>query len=160
MCLENNCYGSAAILIYSGIDTMAYLAMPANQTNVRRDDFVQWCDRYIRFCGPEQLSGLELYSARCAMLHTYGVESQLTRSGQCRQLGYLDRSVPDIRYAPSVDPELALVSIEALANAFFAGIDRFLVDLFADSTRATTAEQRLQKLVVSFPTASLGHEGQ
>jgi len=28
--LENDCFGSAVILILSGIDTMAYIAMPAS----------------------------------------------------------------------------------------------------------------------------------
>lgn len=151
VCLENGCLGSAVILIYSGIDTMAYLTMPGNQTDVRRDDFVQWCAKYIRFPGQEQITGLELYSARCGMLHTYGVESRLTRDGQCRKLAYMDRSVPAIRYSQSVDPNLVLVSIEALAKAFCDGIDRFLVDLFADSARAAVAEQRLQQLVVPLP---------
>jgi hypothetical protein len=151
VCLENECFGSAVILTYSGIDTMAYLAMPHNQTDVTRDDFVQWCDKYICFSGQEQLTGLELYGARCGMLHTYGVESRLTRGGDCRKLGYMDRSVPEIRYSEKVDPNFALVSIEALAKAFCDGVDRFLVDLFADSARAAVAERRLQQLVVAFP---------
>ena len=151
VCFENDCFGSAVILVYSGIDTMAYLAMPANQTEVTRNDFVEWCDKYIRFPGQEQLTGLELYSARCGMLHTYGVESRLTRSGQCRILGYMARSVPEILYSQNVDPNLALVSLEALAKVFCDGIDRFLVDLFADSARAAVAEQRLQQLVIPFP---------
>ncbi len=151
VCLENRCFGSAVILTYSGIDTMANLTMPQNQTDVGRDDFVNWCETYIRFPGQQQLTGLELYGARCAMLHTYGVDSRLSREGRCRKIGYMSRSVPEIRYAPSVDPDFVLVSIEALATAFFAGIDRFLVDLFADPDRAPTAEQRLQQLVVAFP---------
>ena len=34
--LENNCLPAALILIYSGIDTMAYLNMPADQDDVHR----------------------------------------------------------------------------------------------------------------------------
>ena len=83
VCLQSECFGSAVILTYSGIDTMAFLSMPEKQTDVRRDDFVSWCDKYIRFSGNDQLTGLELYSARCAMLHSYGVESKLTRGGRC-----------------------------------------------------------------------------
>ena len=59
VCLESGCFGSAVILIYSGIDTLAYLAMPLGQTDVTRDDFVQWCAKYIRFAGPEQITGLD-----------------------------------------------------------------------------------------------------
>ena len=151
VCLQSECFGSAVILTYSGIDTMAFLSMPEKQTDVRRDDFVSWCDKYIRFSGNDQLTGLELYSARCAMLHSYGVESKLTRGGRCRKLGYMNRSVPEIRFSRDIAPDFALVSIEALVWSFFEGIDRFLVDLFTDSVQVTVVEQRLQKLVVSIP---------
>jgi hypothetical protein len=151
VCIENKCFGSAVILVYSGIDAMAFLGMPSGQVDVTGADFISWCNKYIRFCVEQELTGQELYAARCGMLHTYGVESASSRRGHCRRLGYMDRSIPEIRYAPSVDASFALVSIEALANAFFAGIDRCLVDLFADPSRASVAEKRLQDLVASFP---------
>ena len=150
VCLDNNCLGSVVVLVYSGIDAMAYLGMPARQVDVTRADFIAWCDKYIQFGGGQQLTGQELYGARCAVLHTYGVESRLSRQGDCRKLGYMDRSVPEIRYSPSVDPTVALVSIEALANAFFRALDRYLVDLFADPLKAPEAETRLNQLLMSF----------
>ena len=153
VCLENNCLGSAVILVYSGIDAMAYLGMPLDQADVGKTDFIDWCDKYIRFCGGQQLTGRELYGARCGVLHTYGVESRLSRRGDCRKLGYMDRSDPEIWYAPSDNPNFALVSIEALANAFFVAVDRYLIDLFADASRAPVAEKRLRTLLVSSSAA-------
>jgi len=149
--LKNDCYASAVILIYSGIDTMAYLNMAEGQQDVTRDDFVQWAEEYIRFPCEEQVSGLELYGARCGMLHTHSVASRLSRRGRARQIGYMDRSVPEICYNPSVSEDLVLVSVEALAEAFFAGVDRFLVETFADEEKARVAEQRLRTLVHQLP---------
>jgi hypothetical protein len=40
--VENNCYGSAVILILSGIDSMAFLNMPKLQTDVKKADFTDW----------------------------------------------------------------------------------------------------------------------
>lgn len=69
--LENDCLESAVILlILCGIDAMAYLAMPASQEDVTRSDFVRWVERYSKFPCKEQLTGLDLYGARCSMLHT------------------------------------------------------------------------------------------
>jgi len=82
--VANECYGSAVVLIYSGIDSMAYLAMPVNRIDVRRKDFIDWAERYIRFPCKEQLTGADLYGARCAMLHTYSVYSKMSREGKCR----------------------------------------------------------------------------
>src|SRR5687768_16366050 len=126
--LEKNCLGSAVILFLSAIDAMAYLEVPPDQNGVNRSDFVRWVERYIKFPCKEQLSGLELYGARCAMLHNYGTASDLSRKGRCRQVGYMDKSVPEVRYDRNVSREVVLVSVPALADAFFSGVDKFLVD--------------------------------
>lgn len=149
--LENDCLGSAVILILCGVDAMAYLDMPASQDDVTRGDFVRWAERYIKFPCKEQLTGLDLYGARCAMLHNYGIASDLSRKGKCRQVGYMDKSVPEVGFDPNVSKDLVLVSVPALADAFFSGVDKFLVDLFADKKRARIAEQRLKKLVQAIP---------
>ena len=149
--LENRCFGAAVILIYSGIDTMAYLDMPASQEDVTRTDFVRWAERYIRFPCTEQLTGLDLYGARCGMLHSYSVASNLSRQGKCRQIAYMDKSVPEVRSNPAVATDLVLVSVPGLAQAFFDGIDAFLIELFSDTKKAPIAEERFQKLVHHLP---------
>jgi hypothetical protein len=149
--IENKCYASAVILIYSGIDTMAYLDMPKGKIDVTRGDFVRWVDEYIHFPCREQISGLEFYGARCAMLHTHSIYSRLSRKSQVRTIGYMDRSIPEIRYDPSKSKDFVLVSIEALAEAFFNGVDKFLINIFANKERASIAEQRLKKLVHLLP---------
>jgi hypothetical protein len=55
--IENDCLGSAVILILSGIDSMAYLSMPAKQDDVTRSDFVRWAERYISFVATKNLPG-------------------------------------------------------------------------------------------------------
>jgi hypothetical protein len=149
--LDNECYSSAIILIYSGIDTMAFLSMPPKQLDVTRDDFIQWADRYLIFPCKEQVRGIEFYGARCAMLHTFTISSKLSRRGDARQIGYVDKSVPEITYNPSISKDLVMVSIAALAESFFQGVDKFLIDVFSDSKRAPLVEDRLQSLVHLLP---------
>jgi len=149
--VENNCLGSAVILILSGIDSMAFLNMPASQTDVTKTDFIEWADRYIKFPCKEKLTGADLYGARCAMLHSYGVVSKMARDGKCRIVGYMSESVPEIRYNPSVNGNLVLVSVPALAESFYNGIDQFLVDLFSDKDKAKVAESRLKWFVQEIP---------
>lgn len=149
--LENGCLRAVVILIYSGIDSMAFLGMPAGQTDVTAEDFISWVDRYVHFPCADQLTGNDLYGARCAMLHRYGSESRKSRKGECRQVGYLDRSVPEVRFNPAVSTGLALVSVPALAAAFFAGVDRYLVDLYKDSRRGKLADERLKTMAHILP---------
>lgn len=149
--LTNERYRAATILIYAGMDAMAFLNMPASQTEVSRDDFIRWAERYVRFPCREQLTGADLYGARCAMLHAYGVVSRMSRAGNCRMIGYLDQSLPEVRYNPSVAADLVLVSITALKEAFFRGLDDFLIDAFANKSKAPIIEERLRTFVHVFP---------
>ena len=136
-------------MIFSGIDTMAYLNMPANQQDVERTDFVAWVERYIKFQCEEKLTGLDLYGARCAMLHNHGARSKLSRNGKCRMVCYMNQGVPEIRCKPDV-MDCIIVSVTALADAFFHGIDEFLVDLFANKQKAAVAEERLRELMMEY----------
>jgi hypothetical protein len=59
--LKHARYRATLILTYPAIDAMAYLDMPAIQTDVARKDFIRWASRHIRFPGTEQLTGEDLY---------------------------------------------------------------------------------------------------
>ncbi len=150
--LENHCYPATVILIYSGMDTMASLGMPETQTEVTRHDFIRWAQQYIRFPCPEQLTGLDLYGARCSVLHTHSTSSKLSREGKCRMIGYANHIVPEVQYEPNVSKDLVMLSIRGLAEAFFTGVDSFLVDLFANKIRAKLAEQRFTQILHTIPT--------
>ena len=141
----------ALLLTLSGVDTMGYLVMDKSKEDVSRSDFITWADRYISFPCKEQVTGLELYGARCAALHNYGTESQLSREGRCRQILWMSKATPEVAYNPAINPGLVVVSIPALAEAFFAGVDRFLVDIYSDSDRAKRAEERFRKIMHALP---------
>ena len=71
LCLENSLLMPALVLIYNGIDTFAALNREAKKDKVTRDDFINWCDRYIFPGNNLECSGQDLYAARCGILHTY-----------------------------------------------------------------------------------------
>lgn len=151
--VDNNCLGSAVILILSAIDTMGYLAMPENQQDVTKVDFINWAEKYVRFPCREQLSGADLYGARCAMLHTYGAQSKMSRNGECRVILWMSHAIPPIMTSPKT-PGYVMVSIPALRDALFDGIATFLVNTFRDpkSKEAELANRRLRSLVHELAT--------
>jgi hypothetical protein len=131
------------------------LGAPQTQDNVTRKDFIAWASRYVRFPGREQLTGEDLYGARCAILHQHAAESDLSRQGKCRIVGYyVGDSVPPVIFKAKVDPTMVMVCVTGLVDAFFRGVDTFLVDLFADSKKARIAEQRLQSVTIELPSDS------
>lgn len=152
--IDGGAFGSAAILIYSGMDSMAFLGMPTDQEDVTKRDFIAWADRYIRFPCEEQLSGADLYGARCAMLHNYSVFSRMSRNGECRVVGYADRCVPEVHYNSAINENVVVVSVSGLSEAFSRGIDQFLIDAFAVADRRQVLESRLRQLVQCMPYES------
>ncbi len=152
--LEHECYPSAVILVLSAIDAMAYLAMPEGQQDVRPNDFIKWADQYIEFPGKDQLAGADLYGARCAMLHNLGTQSKMSRNGQCRVILWMDKANPPIIFRPEVQRQYVMVSIVALRDALFEGMDRFLINLYENpnSKEAKLADERFQSFVHKIPT--------
>jgi hypothetical protein len=148
--LTNNRLRAAVMLIYAGIDAMAFLDMPASQESVNRTNFIRWADRYIRFPCSEQIPGKDFFGARCGLLHSYSVDSSMSREGKCRMVGYLANAVPEVRYAPQISTELVIVSIAGLKTAFFEGIDRFLIDAYANKEKAIVVDARLEKMIQHF----------
>jgi hypothetical protein len=143
---------AAIILVYCGIDALAYLNMPQDHERVRREDFVAWVDRYLVFRNGLRLSGLEAYAARCAVVHTYTAEADLHRAGRVqRKIGYMDEALPEIQEAADV-PNLVLVSVRGLVDAFCGGVQTFLGELVQDEPRRRSVARRLQAMVqeVSF----------
>ena len=145
-------FGSALILIYSGIDAMAWLSMPSAQSNVNRKDFINWVETYFPDDFTSKITAVELYSARCAVVHSYGVESALTRfEPNVRSVLYKVGGRPSVNYAPSVDPAYVMVELGYIKDCFYKAIDTFLVKAFSDKARAKVIEQRAPKLLIAIP---------
>jgi hypothetical protein len=159
--LERRQYPAALVLTYSGIDTMAFLNMPARKTDVMRSDFIQWAENYIKLSAKEAITGRDLYAARCSVLHG-GAHSRLSRGGDCKLLRHVTAESPVPRDSATMlgkepDPQNTAVTvvIEDLAAAFFRGVDRFLNDASHDEEKASLVELRLDYLVHSSPYVSL-----
>ena len=160
--LENECEASAVILILSAIDAMAYLAMPDNHQDVTSDDFIKWADKYIRFSCKDQLTGADIYGARCSMLHSFGAQSRMSRSGKCRKILWMDEAEPRILYRPDVQPDFVFVSILDLKDALFDGMDRFLIDIYKNSSsnEAKLADKRFRSFVHKLKTEDVMSSGE
>lgn len=139
------------ILVYCGIDALAYLSMPQNQERVRQEDFVAWVDRYLVFRDGLRLPGIEVYAARCAMVHTYTAEAGLHRAGRVRRkIGYMDEALPEIQASADVQ-NLVLVSVRGLVDALCGGVQTFLRELVQDEPRRRTVARRLETMMQELP---------
>ncbi len=133
---------------------MSYLDMPTNQAKVYPKDFIQWVEGYLSpnlKDSATQVTGEELYIARCAVVHTYGVENLKTKSGSARAIGYMIGGRQSTVWDATVNPNLILLRLETLRDAFFAAIDRFLIEGYADKQKQPILETRLGNLLKTIP---------
>lgn len=90
---------SALILLYSGIDILG--ALDSADGVASRETFLRWADRYMEPAAKLGCSSLELFSARCGLLHNLSPITNLTKAGEAREFIYLiDRPHPPIRQIP------------------------------------------------------------
>lgn len=75
-------------MIYSAIDALAALTRESRDTSATRNEFQEWVRTYLlpqMNCG---LTALDIYGARCGVVHTYAPTSDLSRTGQAKVIVY------------------------------------------------------------------------
>ena len=123
--LENGFPTASVILTYLAIDAMASLIMPEDQNEVRREDFINWVEKYIKTKNQQyQYQGIDLWGARCGLVHRYSPISSLSESGECKQFKYHDGY--GHAYDSSVDENLVSISAPDLVHDFYKAMQIFL----------------------------------
>ena len=138
---KNDRNTQALILLYSGIDTLAWLGTPGDTT---RTVFRQWVDQYLLPGTSLGCSSDDLYSARCGLLHTHAAESASTATGSARQIWYWtgQQSQKLLQYEVGNRTDVVLVRFSDLVTAFVQGAERFIADLQKDAPRAAHAQEK------------------
>lgn len=146
-CLKSNAPTGAVLLTYCAIDAMSFLSMPLSQEEVTKNDFIAWVEKYMKtdHSQPYQYRGIDLYGARCGIAHNYGVESRLSRRGECKIFAYQCGS-PKHFYRPDKNPDMVVLGVDLFVRDFFDAVDRFLSDIKEDSELKKRVDSRLPKL--------------
>jgi len=74
------------VLLYTGIDVMASLEHIRGEGT--QSSFVRWVDTYFLNGRNFPCTALDLYSARCSILHTFTPDSRLYNNGKARRIAY------------------------------------------------------------------------
>ncbi len=139
-CIEKKAITPALILIYSAIDTTGWL--DSTEAFSTRNDFMSWVDRYLLKAKPLRCTSLDLYAARCGLLHTFTPDSQLSSSGKARVICYAWGKAKAEDLQRTIDfknksNELVAVHVYELYEAWKSGLVPFGEDLDKDPARST-----------------------
>jgi hypothetical protein len=146
--LENELPEQALNLIYSGIDTLGLLGAVDGITDATRSTFMPWCETYIlpRVQSVEgaPLTAVDLYAARCGVLHTSTPASALGRRGDAREIWYQFRGRTGINMLCDLPVPALRIDVEVLAWAFREGALAFVADIQKDPAKLQMADNRAQ----------------
>jgi hypothetical protein len=162
LCLDNHLRMPALALIYCGIDVFASLSRPASCAAVTSSHFIYWAERDMECEKLLKVSSIDLYAARCGILHTYIMDSSLSRKGRSRRIIYAwgDKNAEEpTKLLQELGFSEVMIKIEALFSAFLHGIDVFANVLMTDQGLAALVTERGRKLFLeqaSFPWPAPG----
>lgn len=90
LCLQHKYIVPAMMLIFAGIDGMAWLYREHEGRN-NREDFQHWVEQFmIVHHTSGTVCSTDFWAARCALLHEQSSNSELTRAGRARPFLYRD----------------------------------------------------------------------
>lgn len=142
-CLNLDLRTPSLILVYSGIDVAGWIHSrdPKGQDN--HEPFTTWTERYLK---PEHrfgCSALDLWGARCGMLHRSSPDSHWAESGEVRRILYSwgEADPADLqKAADELHPDdYVAIHIDDLVDGFRMALMSFLEGLDGLSRERRTA---------------------
>jgi hypothetical protein len=156
-CIHAQCLVSAVALIYSAIDNLAALTRPPNQPDTNREIFVNWVSKYLEPERTLKCSAMDLYGARCGVLHNYSPYSQKLREGQAKALIYKWRNGPDPdpnRQVPLPSGAITLY-LEDLRGSLAQAVRKFLEAAQLEDTVKKNVESHRRELLCYKPWSTI-----
>lgn len=147
------------IVMYSAIDAAGLLNAPLEQADADGNSFKAWVDEYILKDDKTGLTADDLWGARCAVLHTAGSESRLSRTGKAREvaffLGHEDEASRTRLFetVAMTGRNLVAVDLNEFIGLFGAGLGRFSEDFAERCRKDPRWEARAAKLLAYYQVA-------
>lgn len=133
LCLSHDVRTPALILLYSGIDICGWMAAADPRATVQ-DSFTTWVDEYMNPESTLGCSALELYGARCGLVHTFTPESTLYDKGKVRKVIYAwspsrVETLREMINLAQLSKQYAAAQGDDLVETYRRGIHKFLEHL-------------------------------
>jgi hypothetical protein len=144
------------ILLYAGIDVAASLEPSVGKGVGERVE--KWVDRYMLSGRTLPCTSKEIYAARCGVVHTFTPDSDISRAGRARVIGYAygNAELKKLDEATVLSGRQGLqvnVHLGDLIEVFRAGFETYLKEALSDSARWKEVTDNVGIWTVSIDTA-------
>lgn len=136
---------AALAMVYVGLDTMALLACPIGQQSQTRADFIAWVDKYLKAdtASEYHYEGIDVYAARCAVLHSYGSSAALhSGTNPPRKFGYMDNGP----HRKDDVERFVLISVAVLIHDFSRAMETFIAEIATNADLKRQLDSRIGSL--------------
>ena len=149
LCLENKLQLPTLNLIYSSIDSLSWIAYGDIEVKTR---FTKYIECYMYKEKKLKPSPIDLYAARCAILHTLTSESNISNKGKALQIPYAwgNASVNDLEKSITLSNNNKLIALHI--NDLFESFKQGLL-LFLESNKNN--EECITRINKHFATLSI-----
>lgn len=131
-------------LLYTGIDVVSSLERRAGEGT--KAAFARWAESYLLKARVLPCTALELFAARCGILHTFTSDSDLFQKGQVRQIFYAWGNANADEFQESADilkrTDCVAVHVRDLIDAFRHGLATYVDELSQDEARQGVASKQ------------------
>ena len=154
---QANLYGQMLVLLYSFIDSAGLLDAPPTQMKASGQTFKNWVKKYMVIDSRINFNETDLWSARCAVLHTFTSQSDLSISGQARELQYYSgpkdspKALAFVKSASLFEGGKHIpVHIDDTYLVFLEALKVFSINLSVNCASNPAYEQRLKKVLQAY----------
>lgn len=151
-CNENNITTASIAMSYICIDAIANLSRPIEKAKATRRDFIDWVNTYLiaHLDQPYKYRGIDIYAARCALLHNFSAEAELHEDDlDTMKFSYHDGGKH--YFDPEIDPRLVLVGAKSFTNDVIIAIEKFMRACGTNRDLMELVEPRLDKVFSKVP---------
>ncbi|MCG2790707.1 MAG: hypothetical protein L6305_03035 [Actinomycetia bacterium] len=139
LCLTAKLQIPSLILLYSGIDIIAWLNRPTSKEYSSRKNFIRWVDNYLLPNPNIKCKAIDLYAARCAIIHSYSFSSRLSEEGKAKEIYYAwgkanVKSLQNDIDSRSKKSAIA-IHINDFLEAFKEGVEKFKLSIKSDKEK-------------------------
>lgn len=134
LCKNRNLILPALIILYTAIDSVAYLYSENPSVEKR---FTNWVDKFMLKSEKFSFTSIDLYSARCGILHTLTSTSSLVLERKAKKGIYSFGKTNEDDLKKVIKPELFkecfFVKLNDLVELFYKGFLEFYESIFEDT---------------------------
>lgn len=137
----------ALVLMYAGIDAMAWVSMPDDRSEGQGQDYRRWVDQFLLPDSGLTCNADDLWAARCGVVHAQIMDSKHAQKNRARHFWYYvgpqNRYLIPMNEGNQKNP--MTIPVDHLVGAFKAGTARFFDAIEKDDALRHTTWARANR---------------